>query len=199
MEFQPSTSLRREQLIAAARLLFEEKGLAKTNIQDITRHIGVSRSLFYHYFQDKEAIISAVLDDYISEYLEALHYWNENRREQTCEQSLSHIVKLLKNALFNTDAFRESLVSQQNASLYIEFVSRVAEQTAKYLINSTVREYQMRHEIKIAYPYETLYILILGIIGLIRKYPDMQNEVIEGLIIQTLHMDHIQLPEVVPV
>ena len=48
------TAKRSAEIVVAARELYEEKGLARTSIQDITNHVGVTRSLFYHYFQNKE-------------------------------------------------------------------------------------------------------------------------------------------------
>lgn len=53
---------RREQIIACTRELYEEKGLTKTSVQDIADKVGVARSLFYHYFTDKDDVTSAVLD-----------------------------------------------------------------------------------------------------------------------------------------
>ena len=47
---------RRADIVAAARELYEEQGLSKTSVQDITNRMGVARSLFYHYFPDKEAV-----------------------------------------------------------------------------------------------------------------------------------------------
>ena len=43
------TAKRSAEIVVAARELYEEKGLAHTSIQDITNHVGVTRSLFYHY------------------------------------------------------------------------------------------------------------------------------------------------------
>ena len=63
---------RRADIVAAARELYEEQGLSKTSVQDITNRMGVARSLFYHYFPDKEAVTSAVLDDYVADFIEAL-------------------------------------------------------------------------------------------------------------------------------
>lgn len=62
---------RRADIVAAARELYEEQGLSKTSVQDITNRMGVARSLFYHYFPDKEAVTSAVLDDYVADFIEA--------------------------------------------------------------------------------------------------------------------------------
>ena len=66
---------RRADIVAAARELYEEQGLSKTSVQDITNRMGVARSLFYHYFPDKEAVTSAVLDDYVADFIEATHSW----------------------------------------------------------------------------------------------------------------------------
>lgn len=185
---------RREEIIAAARALYEEKGLARTTIQDIASRLGVARSLFYHYFPDKEAVTSAVLDAYIADYLEALHYWNDNRREGDIEHALSSVVHLLRTALFEHDAFRMALASRENAALYLEFVNRVADQTATYLIESTVRDYEARHEVRIEHRYETFYVLILGIIGYMRQHPDADDSLIADLIAQTLHMERGTAP-----
>ena len=184
-----SPAERREEIIAAARALYEEKGLSRTTIQDITNRMGVTRSLFYHYFPDKDAVTYAVLDAYIADYLEALHYWNANRRPGDIEHALSSIVHLLRVALFEHDAFRAALASRENAALYLEFINRAADQTAVYLIDSTVRDYQTRHEVRVDHLYETFYVLILGIIGYMRKHPDADDALVADVIAQTLHMD----------
>ena len=54
--------------------------MSHTSIQDITERVGVTRSLFYHYFPNKEAVTSAVLDTYTADFLEAVHYWDAARR-----------------------------------------------------------------------------------------------------------------------
>lgn len=71
---------RSAEIVVAARELYEEKGLARTSIQDITNHVGVTRSLFYHYFQNKEEVTSAVLDQYITDFLEAQQHGTRARR-----------------------------------------------------------------------------------------------------------------------
>ena len=96
---------------------------------------------------------------------------------------------LLRVALFEHDAFRAALASQENAALYLEFINRVADQTATYLIESTVRDYEARHEVRIEHRYETFYVLILGVIGYMRKHPDADDALVADLIAQTLHMD----------
>lgn len=121
---------RRADIVAAARELYEEQGLSKTSVQDITNRMGVARSLFYHYFPDKEAVTSAVLDDYVADFIEATHYWNAQRHPGDIESALSSVVKLMRLGVFEHDAFRRSLASHENAALYIDFVNRVADRVA---------------------------------------------------------------------
>lgn len=184
--------LRRLEIVAAARELYEQKGLSKTSVQDITKRVGITRTLFYHYFPNKDAVTMAVLDDYIDDYIEALTYWNEQRSEGDIDHALASIVKVLRVGLFENDSFHIALASRENAALYLEFVTRVAHHTATYIIETTVADYAALHEIRIEHLYETFYVLIVGVIGYLRKYPDADDAVIADVIAQTLHMDRAQ-------
>lgn len=183
------SSTRREQIIATARELYEEAGPARTTVQDITSRVGVTRSLFYHYFPNKDAITSAVLDDMISDYVEALAFWNEERQEGKVDDALMSVVKLLRLGLFEQSPLHIALASDENAALYLDFVNRVAHHTATFIIETTVQDYAKLHEIRIQHLYETFYVLIIGVIGYLRTHPDTPDEVIADVIAQTLYLD----------
>lgn len=53
---------RREELLEAAAELFSEKGFYGTSIRDIARKLGVSLSVIYHHFENKEGLWSAIID-----------------------------------------------------------------------------------------------------------------------------------------
>ena len=180
---------RKAQIIAAARDLYEERGLSHTTVKDITERVGVTRTLFYPYFPDKDAVTSAVIDDYTQDYVEALANWNDERIEGDIDHALSTIVRLLRIGLFEDDTFHVALSSRENAALYLEFVNRVADETTRYIIDTTVRDYADLHDIRIEHLYETFYVLILGVIGYLRRHPDADDTVIADVIAQTLHMD----------
>lgn len=189
MQQRQEAAQRRAGIVQAARDLYEEKGLSRTSVQDIATRMGVTRSLFYHYFPDKEAVTSAVLDTYIDDFIEALQYWNAQRKAGRIEDALDSIVRLLRTALFNEDSFQSSLASRENASLYIEFVNRVADRVATYMLETTVEDYRQLHIVRIDHVYETFYTLILGILGFLRTHPDADDALVKDLIAQTLHMD----------
>lgn len=53
---------RREELLQAALDLFSENGFSGTSIRDIAKTLGVSVSVIYHYFQNKEGLWSEILE-----------------------------------------------------------------------------------------------------------------------------------------
>lgn len=61
------TEAEREQirrgLLDAGRELFAQYGLKKTTIADLTDEVGVAPSTFYQFFDSKEALYAAVLED----------------------------------------------------------------------------------------------------------------------------------------
>lgn len=180
---------RRSDIVEAARQLYEERGLSRTSVKDIAERAGITRSLFYHYFPDKQAVTSAVLDDFVEDYIEALSIWNDERMTGEIEQALDGIVRVLRVSVFEGSSFRRALDTRENAALYIEFINRVADRTARYIVDTTVRDYSELHSVSIVHLYETFYILILGICGYIRTHQDVSDEVLKDIIAQSLHME----------
>jgi TetR/AcrR family transcriptional regulator, transcriptional repressor for nem operon len=52
----------RERIVAAAAELMFDRGVAETTLEDIRAAAGVSGSQVYHYFEDKQALVRAVID-----------------------------------------------------------------------------------------------------------------------------------------
>ncbi len=55
----------RDRLIESARYLFWERGYAGTSMADLLAHANVNSGSFYHFFESKEALLRAVLEEYI--------------------------------------------------------------------------------------------------------------------------------------
>lgn len=51
-------------LLDAAAALFVEKGVTATSVEDIAERAGVAKSTFYHYFQDRAAMLEALRKRY---------------------------------------------------------------------------------------------------------------------------------------
>lgn len=180
---------RRDEIVEAARNLYETRGLEHTTVKDITEEVGVTRSLFYHYFENKDAVTEAVLDDYVDDFIQLVYYWNESRERYNVRKALEDCIKMLRRGVFDKDSFRVDMASNENASLYLRFYSRSAEALARYITDTTAAEYAQYHELKIDHVYETFYMLIIGLVGFIRRYPDAPDQLLEDLIAQTLRLD----------
>jgi AcrR family transcriptional regulator len=54
----------RDRLIDSARFLFWERGFAGTSMAELLAHAEVNSGSFYHFFDSKEALLRAVLEQY---------------------------------------------------------------------------------------------------------------------------------------
>lgn len=65
----PSTPRKRRkearpsELLAAALDLFVERGFAATRLEDVARRAGVSKGTLYLYYENKEALFKAVIQE----------------------------------------------------------------------------------------------------------------------------------------
>ncbi|OLQ74883.1 hypothetical protein BIT28_13055 [Photobacterium proteolyticum] len=80
---------RRSEFITAAQTLFYSKGYESTSVNDLINAVGVSKGAFYHYFDSKQAVLEALVDDMQQQYqavvgdlitspdLDAISKWNQ--------------------------------------------------------------------------------------------------------------------------
>ncbi|MCL2588958.1 MAG: TetR/AcrR family transcriptional regulator [Oscillospiraceae bacterium] len=61
------TEKTKSDILHTARRLFMEKGFEDVNIADIVSELGMTRGAFYHYFESREMLIHAVIDQMFME------------------------------------------------------------------------------------------------------------------------------------
>src|SRR3954453_21360746 len=73
---RPSTAVRRrvreKAILAATRSLFDERGVAEAQIEDIARAVGINRAIVYRHFTGKEELFALTLVGYLDELRVAL-------------------------------------------------------------------------------------------------------------------------------
>src|SRR6187401_2512684 len=70
---QPEATLdRRSQILDAAVVCFAKHGFHQASMHDISAEAGISVGLIYRYFENKEAVISAMADRHKQEISEVL-------------------------------------------------------------------------------------------------------------------------------
>jgi AcrR family transcriptional regulator len=55
-------ALRRDEFVDAAQRLIQSRGYEQISIQDVLDELGASKGAFYHYFDSKEGLLTAVVD-----------------------------------------------------------------------------------------------------------------------------------------
>jgi AcrR family transcriptional regulator len=63
---------REREILAATRLLFDERGMQDAPIEDIARAVGINKALIYRYFSSKEELFVLTLSSYLSDLAASL-------------------------------------------------------------------------------------------------------------------------------
>lgn len=58
---------RRQEIIAAARELFQTREYKKTTMQDVMQKLDIAKGTIYHYFKSKEELLAAVVENIVEE------------------------------------------------------------------------------------------------------------------------------------
>ena len=59
--------VRRQEIVATARSLFQAKEYDKTTMQDVMDQLDIAKGTIYHYFKSKEELLEAVVENIVEE------------------------------------------------------------------------------------------------------------------------------------
>lgn len=59
--------VRRQEIVAAARQLFQLKEYENTTMQDVMEQLDIAKGTIYHYFKSKEELLEAVVENIVEE------------------------------------------------------------------------------------------------------------------------------------
>lgn len=185
---------RRAAIVRATRDICAEQGFSKVTVSEIANRAHMTRSLFYHYFSDKDEVADAVLDDVVGDILAQLEQWDASRKPGDIDGSLNDFVKLIRKLIVEESPFSNRIVKDGNAALYIRFLDRVTDRIADMLQRTTTQDFETHYGMPIICVHETFILLVSGMISLIRSHPDVPNLTVKKLIAQTLHLnDYVHL------
>ena len=142
----------------------------------MTKRAGCTRSLFYHYFADMDAAVTAVMDEAIDGFISELEQWNASRTVGDIEGALDTVAPLFKRLVASGHELPSTLTSSSGA-LYGGFLHNVVQRVAQYICDTT------------DHVYETFYTLIMGLLMYIRTHPDVPDETVKEIIASTLHIE----------
>ncbi len=177
-------------IMLAARSLFEHQGVKPTTVKDIAEEAGVTRELVYYYFENKQSIIDAVLDDYVEDLVESVIVWNEARAFGDTPQSLRACVQTFRRTLYDTAGNPRPMIAVlEELGVRDAFGVRAVRETVDCINEGIVVEYAAYHDIEIDLVYEMFCVVIFGLVGLVKINPSISDEVLMKVIEQTLRLD----------
>lgn len=176
-------------IMLAARELFEAHGVAKTTIKAIAEATGVTRELVYYYFQNKQAIINAVLDDYVEDLVESVVVWNETRTFGDTRGSLRACITTFRHALYDSCGPRPMIGVLEELGVRDAFDVRAVRETVDCINERVVTEYAAYHHIEIDLVYEMFCVVIFGLVGVVKINPAISDESLMKIVEQALRLD----------
>lgn len=102
----------RDNIVSAARELFEHKGIEKTTMDDIAKHADYSKSTIYVYFRSKEDIYNAIVTDCVELLIGELEVFI--REDADFKDSYYRLCDCLVNFEEKYPEYYASLMGQSN-------------------------------------------------------------------------------------
>ncbi|MBS6975462.1 MAG: TetR/AcrR family transcriptional regulator, partial [Eggerthellaceae bacterium] len=139
-------------IMLAARSLFERQGVAKTTVKDVAAEAGVTRELVYYYFENKQAVVDAVLDDYVEDLVESVIVWNESRRFGDTSGSLRACIATFRRALYDAEGNQRPMIAVlEELGVRDAFDVRAVRETVDCINGNIVAEYAAYHQVEIEF------------------------------------------------
>ncbi len=179
---------RRMAFIAAADDLFKEKGVSQTSVSDIAKRVNVTRSLFYHYFDDKQAIADAVIDCRIDEFISYVQVWSSHLNNDT-HDALIELARIARSYVLGPSLIGASTARKRDGVLLQRFIVRSSELLANHFVSSRARKGPLMQMSHAPHPYESFYAMSLGIMGLMMHDPQVTDEAIADIIASALRIN----------
>lgn len=153
---------RKAELLAAARTLFDKNGVSKTRVSDIVQSVGVSQGIFYYYFNSKQEIVHAVVEQVVAELRQQLDEIFSS--QNSFYQKIAGFISLYINVIDQFTGDDEPNIPPRDDELIYERLmldegQGLLQKAMKRLVQQGVQE----NMITIEYPYETVLVIMYGL------------------------------------
>jgi AcrR family transcriptional regulator len=150
---------RKKEIIDTAERLFFAKGYAKTKIADIIDEMGMSKGIFYYYFNSKEEVMDAIITRVIDEDVLAVKAVASNdslsAHEKVSCMLMAHRAKITEN----DRRFIEQIQDVENPEMLLKTVQQAITRLSPILAEA-VEQGIWENVFKTEYPNETIEFLL---------------------------------------
>jgi AcrR family transcriptional regulator len=152
---------RRKEIMDMAANLFLSKGYEETSINLIVNQLGVAKGTFYHYFQSKEEILEAILEEYISKFAD----WIDNTVNENSMNAYEKLIFVFKHIFSNNNGaehLTRHVEDKKNARLHQVMDEKFHEKFYPIILGILKQGIEERI-FNVDYPEEITEILLFGI------------------------------------
>ena len=159
---------RREQIVEAATRVFAEKGFRRATIREVAREAGISEGTIYNYFEDKDAILMAILEN-LNETERRAEDFEEGMAATFGEFLGVYLRRRISMIWENREVFRvvlsEMLVNAELRELYLRQVVTPTMTIAEEYFRAMVERGQIR-SVDVPLAVRTLAGTVMGLLVL---------------------------------
>ncbi len=168
-------SVHREKIVSAASVLFMEKGIAQTSMDDIAKAAGYSKATLYVYFENKEEIVGILvlnsmkkLDDSICAAL-MQHKTTKERYDGICrglvqyQEEFPLYFKMVLDKI-NVDLEREDVLPEEKETYQI---GEEINEKIKHFLVSGIEQGDLREDLALMPVIFNFWGMLSGIIQLV--------------------------------
>lgn len=165
MRITKDPEIRRAELVAAARELFDKNGIEHTQVSQIVKKVGVAQGLFYYYFRSKEDVVNQVIQIVMGEINEQAEEIVQNSEKSFIEK-LNAYIRLYLNLI---DQFSGD--SEKDLHSMLDIISRnpIARQAHQLMVEKLkklMRQGSQQDHIPLQYPEAMAEMTLYGLLQL---------------------------------
>src|ERR687898_3401559 len=159
---------RREQIVEAATRVFAEKGFRRATIREVAQAAGISEGTIYNYFEDKDALLMAILEE-LNETERRAEDFEEGMAETFGKFFAEYLRRRMSMIWDNREVFRvvlsEMLVNAELRELYLRQVVTPTMTVAEEYFRAMVEHGQIR-SVDVPLAVRTLAGTVMGLLVL---------------------------------
>ena len=129
----------REKILTAAERVFYEDGFSNASTRRIAEEVGISVSNLFKYFENKEAIFSAIIDPFYHRTKANLEALFGEQHEEMDARIIDIASQQIISAMMTNRRKFVLLMGQSDGTWYASFKDEIIEMLAKHLAESVNR------------------------------------------------------------
>lgn len=166
---------RKSEIMEVAWELFSAHGYEQASVNLIVERAGVAKGTFYHYFQSKEDILAAILENYMEQFASQVKTILNDKGLTTF-----HKLQFIMNGLLSggqlPDSIGSGIEDKKDAKLHSMLEEKFIEKFHPILLD-VLQQGNSEGIFTIAYPSELTEILLIGIRGYMHIHlPKFQDD-----------------------